>query len=69
MTEKATVVRCQHKWNGKKCNIPLCLRTKDSLIIKRHGREIHLDLCALNHVKIICERCQNTTFIESEKKF
>ena len=64
MKETATVIRCGHDWNGKKCNIPLCLKTRDLLIIKRHGREIEIDFSTANHVKITCERCRNQTFVK-----
>jgi hypothetical protein len=62
--ENAIVIRCLHDWNGKPCNIPLCLKIDDRLIIKRHGREVEIDSSAVNHIKIVCERCKSETFLK-----
>ena len=64
LKEKSKVIRCQHNYKGKKCNVPLCVQQNDLLIVKRHGREIQLVLLDENQIKITCERCRNITFVK-----
>ena len=66
IAEKAKVIRCQHEYRGKRCNIPLCLQTSDAWIIKRHGREIQIELTETKHISIVCERCRNVTIVKKQ---
>ena len=56
------IYRCKGlKQDGKICNNPLYAVRNGECVIKRHGREVHLNLGQSAQIK--CERCGGITKI------
>lgn len=55
-------IRCQHtKPNGKPCNNYIARVVGDEIIVKRYGREVHIQIGQPLEIK--CERCGGITKI------
>lgn len=61
--EMVQVIRCQHKNADRKCNNIICVREKNIVTVKRHGREVKACLTDSFPVTIVCERCGEITRI------
>lgn len=63
-----TLVKCLHERNGRTCGNPIYLRKENSIIIKRHGREVILEIGENTSAVVRCERCGKYTRIKYGKE-
>ncbi len=67
MADIATkTIRCRNERNGKSCSNIIAAFVGGELIIRRHGREIHIPSSSDMKIRIVCERCGKETILKGD---